>query len=215
MAIVTKLIGGIQTVPDLEFKVIFEALEEIDEMSKRKLIEEVLPAKLVDYTLLTNDERKIMEKIQGLDFTKPMFVINGMEVKNINFLKIAAGEKPVVVLTFTFFGVQRSMDIETLSIRELFEVNLWEKLDAFKKYDDNLFKIPDCVFDSDCNRDYSEQYCKDMCDSTSSSWYGVCPVISATCKANDNACVACFYAQECVLWSCKANPWGRGEKGGG
>ena len=163
MAIVMKEVNGEQ-VPDFEWHVV-EGLEAAQELSRRKLIEEILPAGLIDPDKLTNDERRIKEKDDNLDFDNPFFQMTGIELKNLNFLSIAGGERPILVIKFKFFGVQQTLEIETLTIRELYEMDLWSKLEKFRVFTDTLFSLPDCMWDSQCYDDKAGGYCDAICDS--------------------------------------------------
>jgi len=197
-AIVMKTVDG-KTLPDIEWHIV-EGLGAAEEIARRKLIEELLPAELIDPSKLTNDQRRLKEANDGLSFSKALFVLEGIELKNINFLSLAGGERPILVLKFKFFGVRLTLEIPTLSVRELYELRLWEKLEALQVYADTLFSLPDCLWDNQCYNDNADQYCKDVCDPKSKTWYGECPKISRTCYMDDTACFKCFGS--CSLFQC-------------
>jgi hypothetical protein len=197
MGIVPKVVNGV-SVPDFVFQ-IKNGLASAEAIMRKKLVEEVLPQKLIDPTRLTPQERAVKEQ-EGLDFSKPMFVMTSFEIQNISFTEIAKGIKPVVVLRFRFFGLARVLNIETLSLADLHEYDLWGKLNAFFQYTNDLFSVPQCFTDAGCY-DESQQYCKDICDKSSKAWYGECPRISKTCYVDDNKCLACF--GQCVMFKCQ------------
>jgi hypothetical protein len=199
MAIVWEDMGDGNMMPDFKFDV-QEGLEAAEEMSRRKLLEEILPDGLVDPSMLTSDQRKVKEKDDGLSFELPFFQMDKIELKNINFLTLATGGRPILRIKFKFFGVKQTLDIELWTIQELYEMNLWDKLNAFYHLVDTLFSLPDCMWDSHCyNPD--NYYCDAICDDDSPMWYGDCPDKSGQCNVNDKDCVACF--GECWMFQCK------------
>jgi hypothetical protein len=184
--------------PDFKFTV-EEGLEAAEEMSRRKLQEEILPDGLVDPSMLSESDRKIKEKDSGLSFDLPFFEMEGIELKNLNFLTLATGGRPILRIKWKFFGVKQTLDIETYNIQELYEMDLWGKLDAFWDFWDTLFSLPDCMWDSHCyNPD--NFYCNAICDKDSSVWYGDCPDDSGACFVEDLDCLACF--GDCWLFQC-------------
>ena len=197
-AVVMVEVDG-KEVPDVVWHV-EEGLEAAEELSRRKLMEEILPMELIDPSKLTNDQRKVKEKDSGLLFDNPIFTMEGIELKNINFLALASGERPILVLKFKFFGVEQELEIETLSLRELHELDLWGKLEALRQFSDTLFSLPDCMWDSDCYDDQKEGYCEAICDPESEAWYGECPKKSGTCYMDDDECFTCFGS--CLLFQC-------------
>lgn len=158
---------------------------------------------MIDPSKLSNDQRKIKESDDDLNFGEMMFKMEGIELKNINFLSVAQGERPILVMKFRFFGVMQTLEIETMTLRELYEFNLWEKLDAFKVFADTLFSLPDCMWDSQCYDDNKDGYCKAICDSSSPEWYGDCPKQSGTCYIDDEECFSCFGT--CQFFQCWYN----------
>jgi hypothetical protein len=107
---------------DFKFEV-EEGLEAAEEMSRRKLLEEILPDGLVDPSMLSESDRKVKEKDSGLSFDKPFFEMDGIEFKNLNFLTLATGGRPILRLKFKFYGVKQHLDIETMNLKELAEVS--------------------------------------------------------------------------------------------
>ena len=200
MAIVWEDMGDGESMPDFKFEV-QEGLEAAEEMSRRKLLEEVLPDGLVDPSMLTSDQRKVKEKDDGLSFELPFFQMDTVELKNINFLTLATGGRPILRIKFKFFGVKQVLDIELWTIQELYEMNLWDKLDAFYDLVDTLFSTPDCMWDSHCY-DESNFICSAMCDEKSFLWhdYLSCPEDTGMCEVNDKDCLACF--GDCWLFQC-------------
>ncbi|GMH61159.1 hypothetical protein TrRE_jg763 [Triparma retinervis] len=183
---------------DFKFEV-EEGLEAAEEMSRRKLLEEILPDGLVDPSMLSESDRKIKEKDSGLSFDKPFFEMDGIEFKNLNFLTLATGGRPILRLKFKFYGVKQHLDIETMNLKELAEFDLWEKLDAFYDFWDTIFSLPDCMWDSHCyNPD--NFYCDAICDKQSAVYYGDCPDDSGSCYVGDKDCLACF--GDCWLFQC-------------
>mmetsp|Transcript_2433 Transcript_2433/g.4395 ORF Transcript_2433/g.4395 Transcript_2433/m.4395 type:complete len:3690 (-) Transcript_2433:60-11129(-) len=198
MAVVMVEVNG-EMVPDFEWQVV-EGLEAAEEIARRKLLDEILPEKLIDPAKLTNDERRIKEKDDNLDFENPVFQMTGISLKNLNFLSIAGGERPILVIKFKFFGVAQTLEIETLTIRELYELDLWGKLEAFRVFADTLFSLPDCLWDSQCYNDEAGGYCQALCDPSSPSWYGECPEKTGLCYIDDEDCFKCFGT--CALFQC-------------
>jgi len=183
---------------DFKFEV-EEGLEAAEEMSRRKLMEEILPDGLVDPSMLSESDRKVKEKDSGLSFDKPFFEMDGIEFKNLNFLTLATGGRPILRLKFKFYGVKQHLDIETMNLKELAEFDLWEKLDAFYDFWDTIFSLPDCMWDSHCyNPD--NFYCNAICDKNSAVYYGDCPDDSGSCYVGDKDCLSCF--GDCWLFQC-------------
>ena len=77
-------------------------------------------------------------------------------------------------------------------------------LNAFYKFFDTLFSVPDCMWDSQCYKD-EDYYCKAICDKNSPEWYGDCPDESGCCSADDLDCVKCF--GDCWMFQCWYDAW--------
>ena len=150
-------------------------------------------------------QRKVKEKDDGLSFELPFFQMDKIELKNVNFLTLATGGRPILRIKFKFFGVKQTLDIELWTIQEMYEFKLWDKLNAFYDLVDTLFSTPDCMWDSHCYNDDDPDdggnfYCSAICDKNSEFYYGDCPDKSGQCNVDDKDCVACF--GECWMFQC-------------
>ena len=144
---------------------------------------------------MRNDERRIKETDEGLDFSNDMVSLESFEVKNMDFLNIVKGGKAVVVIKWRFYGVFRVMEIEGLEMEEIYELKLSDLLQAMKEeYADTLFRIPECMKNSDCyNMDGGvDGYCAGLCDSSSDVFKSNCPDVTGECYKADEKCFECF-----------------------
>jgi len=188
--------GG-ERVLDIQMDVT-EGLEQAEEVARRKLLQDILPDELIDPGLMSNDARKIKEKDEGFSFDLEMFEMESVELKSLNFLHLAMGGRPILVLKFKFFGVSQTLEIETLTLKEVWESSLWDVLDELGFFLDSLFSLPDCVWNDQCYNmggggdEGISGYCRDLCVPGSLAWQGKCPKEDGMCFADDEDCFKCF-----------------------